>query len=168
MGDSVGRIMSAIVFSLGIVLAIMLFLMRIDDTKDTYVMNEATSFVDMCRTTGEISPENYRELYTTIYSLDDYNISLQIDRKVTYPNSDNTIRSEWKTITGQTILNEMYGTGNDDQSTYYMDAGDMFTITVVRNSASISSKLLSWFTNGVNDSGMIIVKYSGTVGSYGG
>lgn len=168
MGDSVGRVMSYIVVALGIVLAVMLFMMRIDETKDGYVKNEVTNFVDVCRTTGEISPNNYRDLYSTVYGLDDYTISMQVDRRVVYPNDDGTTRTEWRTIKGDTILDEMYGTGSSDQESYNMKAGDMLTVSITRNSASTSSRMLTWFTQGRGDVGMIIVKYSGTVGNYGG
>lgn len=168
MGDSVGKIISYIVFSLSLVLAIMLFLMRIDETKDLYVKNEATNFVDICRTTGEISPSVYRDMYSDIYALGDYNISIQVNRKVVYPNNDGTVRTEWKVVTGEIILNEMYGTGAATQNSYDMNAGDMITVSITRNSASVSSKMLTWFTQSEGDAGMIVVKYSGTVGSYGG
>ena len=168
MEESVSKILSYIVFTLSIVAGVMLLLMRVDNTRDTAVRNFTTSFVDECRTTGQITPDNYKELYTTIYKLGDYTITLEHEQKVTYPNPDGTIRTEWTTVNSNDILTAMYGAGISDQLDYSMDTGDRFTVTVKRNSASISSKMLTWFTGGVTDQGTIIVKYSGTVGSYGG
>lgn len=172
-GESVGKIFSYIVFTLTIVAAIMILLLKIGDSQDTFVRNQTTSFVDTCRTTGEINPDKYRAYYKSVYGMGSYTISMERKQLVSYPNvnaagnPDGTSRDEWYITNMRDIMAYMYDLNATREQSYPLNAGDMFTVEVRKKQADVGSRMLSFFTGGADNRGAIVVKYSGVVGSNG-
>ena len=83
--DIFGDMFSYFMYFMGIIIAVMLILMRVDAVSTSYVSDMAVSFVDECRTTGEISADNYQKTYEHICRTGSYDVSLSYDSAVAFP-----------------------------------------------------------------------------------
>lgn len=168
MTDAIGRIWDVIIAALVFILFLGLFLFRLDDLKMRYISDKATSFVDTCRTTGELNPDNYYKFYQKVYRMGSYTIDIERRQKLSIPNaSGDGMHVEYFVENMDTLMEDMYGDGTQEQKIVPLNSGDQLTIMVTRNRASISSKLMSFFLHGATDAGSIVMKYSGTVGNNG-
>ena len=166
--DILGDMFSYFMYFMGIIIAVMLLLMRVDTVSASYASDMAIRFVDECRTTGRISADNYQKTYESICKTGSYNISLSCDTAVAFPTETGSVTKDWITTPNEKILAYMYDMNATETYDYPMNAGDTITISVTRKNASIASNLLSWMLGSQTDAGTLVTTYSGTIGTNGG
>lgn len=166
--DIFGDMFSYFMYFMGIIIAVMLILMRVDAVSTSYVSDMAVSFVDECRTTGKISADNYQKTYEHICRTGSYDVSLSYDSAVAFPTDTGDVMKDWITTPNDKILEYMYDMSATENYDYPMNIGDTITITVTRKNASIASNVLSWMFGSRTDAGTLVTTYSGTVGTNGG
>lgn len=166
MGDNVvsklaGYILTILVIC---VIAPYLVLSQMDVTKETYIYSQATEFVDTCRSTGQISPEEYEKYLQKIYSLGNYSIQLEHRSEKCYyrENGETEISSESYFMTQ--IADDIYKDPTAP-APYKMKNGDRLIITVNKTDRSLSEAIMGFF--GIETYKELIVNYGGTVGSTG-
>jgi len=167
MEDSLGKIISYILFAFTIVLVVIVMLTRMDGVLDSYISNKATSFVDTCRTTGRIEPQTYEKFAQNVYSLGKYSIEISHGRKIGL--WDDEIKKpmvEYNEVYTDYILEQMYPESENKSKAYIMNNGDMFSIRIRKEGSGLGGNLLNFLIGSAGEP-TIIVNYSGTIGSNG-
>lgn len=165
MTDILGKIFSYILMTFALLLAIMSLLTGVDRIMDSYVTNKATSFVDICRTTGKIDPDNYEEFCKSIYKIGDYEVELCHGKRIAlWSNGESQLMH--KEFYSEEILDKMYGQNDTENYPYLLNNGDYITISVRKMGKGFSGGFYEFFLNNGNSS-KLLVNYSGIVGSNG-
>lgn len=162
--DSVGKIIAFILMTITTMLAVLIILTRADSVVDSYITNVATSFVDTCRTTGKIEPDEYEIFCGNIYDAGDYSIEICHKQKMAYFDGSEA-RVDYKEVYTDDITSYMYDETEAPRA-YQMNAGDVIKITVRKESGGLTNGILQFFMTS-DGTVNILVNYSGTVGSNG-
>lgn len=167
MGDSIGKIISYILFAFTIILIVLIMLTRMDGVLDSYITNKATSFVDTCRTTGRIEPQTYEKFAQSVYSVGNYSIEISHGKKIgLWDEEKREAVVEYNEVYTSQILEQMYPENEDESYPYIMNNGDMFTIKIRKEGNGLGGNLLNLFI-GSGGEPSIVVNYSGAIGSNG-
>lgn len=166
MEDILGKIISAIMAIVALVFVpVILISLKTEDAVQSYVQSRTVAFIDDCRASGCISPQNYLTYVYAIGTTGTYDIQIEHRSSVAYPGQN---AGTW--LNGQIayyrpeILNEMFGSGMDQD--YPMKNGDYLSITVQGKGSGVTNALVSFFSD--SDSGGVSVSYGGYVGATGG
>ena len=147
MEDILGKVVSSIVAIIAFVfLPVILITLKTEDAVQSYVQSRTVSFIDDCRASGCISPQNYLTYVYAIGATGTYDIQIEHHGSIAY------YRDE--------ILNEMFSAGSEQD--YPMKNGDYLSITVQGKGSGITDALLMFFTG--TDGGKVAVSYGGQVG----
>jgi len=166
MNDILGRIFAAIMMPFALFLAIMSLMTGVDRVVDAYITNKATSFVDVCRTTGQINPENYEMFCNSIYRIGVYDIELCHGQRLALWSEEDGGYVTHKEYYTDEILNHMYETDPTKNVSYLLNNGDYVKITIRKENQGFSGGFYKFFLNRSNNSSLL-VNYSGVVGSNG-
>ena len=174
MTDIVGKVMSIIAFAVIFIMIITMYLGRAEYSKEAYIRNEATMFIDECRTTGRISPANYETFMKQVATLGSYNVDMAHGKKMAYAsgyfNSDDTeIINKGKyeqdyLYTGIDGILEGMFSEDGESSDYNMRTGDTIEITITHN-AGMFYRLMQWIAGANLTNDGVLIRYGGTVGN---
>ena len=162
MEDILGKVVSSIVAIIAFVfLPVILITLKTEDAVQSYVQSRTVSFIDDCRASGCISPQNYLTYVYAIGATGTYDIQIEHQSSVAYPGQDpDTWLNGSIAYYRDEILNEMFGAGSEQD--YPMKNGDYLSITVQGKGSGITDALLMFFTG--TDGGKVAVSYGGQVG----
>ena len=167
MEDILGKIISYLLMVFALFIAIMSLLTGVDRTMDIYITNKATSFVDVCCTTGRVEPENYEAFCQSIYKIGNYDIELCHGKRLAlWSDEDGEASVSYKETYTEEILAKMYESDEDVNKAYVLSNGDYIKITIRKESKGLSGGLYQFFLNRDSKSNLL-VNYSGIVGSNG-
>jgi len=170
-GDSLGKVISIIIAVLFMVFApVMLVTLKTEDAMQSFVQSQAVEFVDLSRSTGCISPDNYLTFVNTIGSTGSYDVQIEHRSKLAFPDEEHFQQTGEKSyIVGQRayyrdeILGHMFGSGQDEN--YLMKNGDYLSITVTSKGNGVTNGFMRFFTGHAGNG--ITVTYGGYVGNTG-
>ncbi len=165
-GEIISKVASYIMLTIMIILGVVLVMAKVDASGDVYVTKQASGFIDTCRTTGTINPQEYEAFVESIYRLDCYDVDIAVQRRVTYPDGTGTGRTDYVTVNMDSILDDMFGDGTFEPLPYSLNAKDQIYITITRTKNGMGTSLLSLVSN-MDETGTIVCNYGGMVGEYG-
>ena len=169
------RAISTFMFAASILVLIGICLYGVDQNVQTMVKEETSTFVDNCRTKGEIDPIQLTQYISTLHTCGEFEAEIQVETRIVYPNTtDNGTVTDGKLITDylivdhDTIVEHIYmsnynpvtGEGNETQD-YYLTNGDRIQVVVRRTGAGFTS-VANLIGLGGKD-GDFICQYSGMV-----
>ena len=165
MTDILGKLFSYILMAFALLMAMMSLLTGIDRIMDSYVANKATSFVDICRTTGKIDPENYENFCNSIYRIGDYEIELCHGKRVALWSTEGTEITHKEFYTEEILL-KMYGESETENFAYLLNNGDYVKVSVRKEGKGFSGAFYEFFLDQATTT-KLLASYSGVVGSNG-
>ena len=165
MSDILGKIFSYILMTFALFIAVMSLLSGIDRVMDSYIMNKTTSFVDVCRTTGRIDPNNYEMFCDSVYRIGKYDIEICHRKRIALW-VDGKSEVTYKDFYDEEILSKMYEESETENFPYILNNGDHIKVTIRKENNGFSGGFYDFFLNNSNQS-TLLVNYSGVVGSNG-
>ena len=166
--DIVGGLFGGLLFVGMVIVLLMMYMAQTDRTIQDYAANKTVTFVDKCRTTGEIDPAEYTAFASAIQS-GDYKVTLYVERKVTYPavlDADPSGKAEMKenyiVINDNDILTSMFmpdDTTSTSNAPFLLNNGDRIGVKVTRTGPGMT--VLSNIIGLGGRAGDFVYEYSG-------
>lgn len=163
MDDILGRILTigALILAL-LFVPLVLFLQKTEAIKQSMMETAVVEFVDNCRGTGKISPEDYEKMYAEVSKYVEFaEIKLEHASKVIGYEDGDTVEY-FVEFNNSEILSVMYDSSATENKDYKLRNGDYLTLTVRNTKPTMAEKL----TPGSDRDTTLYYTYSGTVGNY--
>lgn len=165
LGEVYSKLVSYFIAAIAMfIVPIIIINVRLNASVQDYVQDKTVEFVDSCRATGYISPENYKLLNKKLGSFGAYQIKLTHEKLLSY--ADETQKGAYSDhymyITNDEILEYMYPETGADRN-YYMKQDDRIIVNVKSLNQTLGGKYLFAFT-GLTEQ-PIAVNYGGLVGN---
>lgn len=171
MSETLSKVISYLVFVFVLIAIVVMFLGKVDSSMEAYVKNETVEFVDECRTTGYINPDNYENYVQLISKLGSYRVKISHGAKKAYALYDGNsftgkYTEEYVYTNLDQILQYMYPdtTSGVGKVNYEMHNGDELTVTVTR-AKGIFSNTFAWLAGSSTGTDTTIITYSGKIGN---
>ena len=139
MKNVVGDLFGILLFIAMSIVLLMMYMNQTDRTIQDYTANKVVTFVDKCRTTGEIDPAEYTAFASNVQS-GAYKVTMYVERKVSYPNGTladpsgaDVMKESYLTISDSDILTAMYMPEDSaTNSAFYLNNGDRIGVRITR------------------------------------